>query len=274
MVCEARARCASRVTKMHGARNDFVVIDRRRKPNGNLPSFARWACDRHAGIGADGVISIESSGLADARMRTINADGSEAEMCGNGIRCAARWLDEAGEGASDRPSRRTRGSIATRDRRARPRVCGARAMGRPQIDEILRFSLGKCVRSSISAILTSSSFGTSVNDLDLEIAGPQLQRDPAFPNGANVHVAAPGEDGLLKVRHWERGVGLTLACGTGAVACAAVAIRNGMAVSPVELLVPGGRLTVEWNGSGIAYLTGPAVRVFDTEVDLGHEIAP
>ena len=117
-------------------------------------------------------------------------------------------------------------------------------------------------------------FRHGIGELDLEIAGQQLQRDPAFPNGTNVHVAAPGGDGVLNVRHWERGVGLTMACGTGAVACATVAIRNGMAASPVELLVPGGRLVVEWNGGGIAYLTGPAVRVFDTEVDLGHEISP
>jgi diaminopimelate epimerase len=260
------------VTKMHGARNDFVVIDRRRKKNGNLPSFARWACDRHAGIGADGVISIESSGLGDARMRIFNTDGSEAEMCGNGIRCAARWLDEV-EAREGLTFETDAGLIATqivsRGREYAVRV----SMGRPQIDEIFVSALG-----SASFVELGNPhvvfFRHGVNDLDLEIAGPQLQRDPAFPNGANVHVAAPGEDGLLKVRHWERGVGLTLACGTGAVACATVAIRNGMAVSPVELLVPGGRLTVEWNGSGIAYLTGPAVRVFDTEVDLGHEIAP
>src|SRR5215469_10740100 len=86
------------VTKMHGARNDFIVLDQRSNKIDSLPKFARWVCDRRAGIGADGLIVIEAPEVADARMRIINADGSEAEMCGNGIRCAARWLDEVGEG--------------------------------------------------------------------------------------------------------------------------------------------------------------------------------
>jgi diaminopimelate epimerase len=260
------------VTKMHGARNDFVVVDRRRKRNGNLPSFARWACDRHAGIGADGVIAIESSGLADARMRTFNADGSEAEMCGNGIRCAVRWLDEI-EARESWTFETDAGLIPTQIV-SRGREYGVRvAMGRPRIDQIFLSTLG-----SASFVELGNPhvvfFRPGVDDLDLEIAGRQLQRDTAFPNGTNVHVAAHSEEGSLRVRHWERGVGLTMACGTGAVACATVAIRNGMAASPVELFVPCGRLTFEWNGNGIAYLTGPAVRVFDTEVDVEDEIAP
>jgi diaminopimelate epimerase len=96
-----------------------------------------------------------------------------------------------------------------------------------------------------------------------------MQNDPRFSAGTNVHVAAARDGRMLHVRHWERGVGLTQACGTGAVACAAVAIERGMAVSPVEVLVPGGRLVVEWDGQGEAYLTGPAVRVFDTQVNVG-----
>ncbi|HEY1881827.1 MAG TPA: diaminopimelate epimerase [Candidatus Cybelea sp.] len=260
------------VTKMHGARNDFVVVDRRREKDGNLPSFARWACDRHAGIGADGVIAIESSSLADARMRIFNADGSEAEMCGNGIRCAARWLDEA-EAREGFTFETDAGSIATQIVSRGLEYAVRVAMGRPRIDDVFLGSLGSgsFVELGNPHVVV---FRHGVDDLDLEIAGPQLQRDPAFPNGTNVHVAARNEEGLLNVRHWERGVGLTMACGTGAVACAAAAIRNGITASPVELLVPGGRLVVEWNGSGIAYLTGPAVRVFDTEVDIGHEIAP
>jgi diaminopimelate epimerase len=260
------------VTKMHGARNDFVVIDRRRKKNGNLPAFARWACDRHAGIGADGVIAIESSGLADVRMRIFNADGSEAEMCGNGIRCAARWLDEieAREGLTfETDAGLIPTQIVSRGREYAVRV----AMGRPRIDQVFLSSLGSASFVELGnphVVL----FRHGIDDLDLEIAGRQLQRHEGFPNGLNVHVAATGEEGVLNVRHWERGVGMTMACGTGAVACATVAIRNGIAASPVELAVPGGRLTVEWNGNGIAYLTGPAVRVFDAEVDVGDEIAP
>lgn len=260
------------VTKMHGARNDFVILDRRRMKSGDFRAFARWVCDRHSGIGADGVIAIESSGLADARMRIINADGSEAEMCGNGIRCAARWLDEQQPGGN-RTFETDAGLIATqivtRGREYAVRV----AMGRPIIDEIFLPSLG-----SASFVELGNPhvvfFRRAVAELDLEIVGAQLQKDPEFPNGTNVHVAARNDDGALSVRHWERGVGLTMACGTGAVACAAVAVKTGIAPSPVELLVPGGRLVVEWGGNGTAYLTGPAVRVFDTEVDVGHELAP
>lgn len=257
---------------MHGARNDFVVLDRRGKDNGNLSSFARWACDRHAGIGADGVITIESSSLADARMRIFNADGGEAEMCGNGIRCAARWLDEveAREGLTfETDSGLIATQIVSRGREYAVRV----SMGCPRIDEVVFSSLG-----SASIVDLGNPHVVfvrpGVDDFDLEIVGRWLQKYPAFPNGTNVHVAAPDEAGVLNVRHWERGVGLTMACGTGAVACATVAIKTGITTSPVELLVPGGRLVVEWNGSGVAYLTGPAVRVFDTEVDVGHEIVP
>ena len=102
----------------------------------------------------------------------------------------------------------------------------------------------------------------------------ELQKDSRFPDGTNVHVVALQDRRTVRVAHWERGVGLTMACGTGAVACAAVAIASETVTSPVEVFVPGGRLVVEWDGIGNAYLTGPAVRVFDTEVDLDDELAP
>ncbi len=258
------------VTKMHGARNDFVILDRRKEPRGNLAPFAQWACDRHAGIGADGVIAIESSSIADARMRTINADGSEAEMCGNGIRCAARWLDEAGDGAN-LTFETSAGLIATevvsRGREYAVRV----AIGRPIVtgpvapfDGAWFVDLGN---PHVAIVLRG------IDDVNLEDVAEEIQRDARFPNGTNVHVVASLSERALRVRHWERGVGLTMACGTGAVACAAVAITAGTAASPVEVFVPGGRLLVEWDGSGDARLTGPAVRVFDTEVDVGEEPA-
>ena len=180
MACKLSAMRIA-VTKMHGARNDFVVIDRRRKKNGNLPSFARWACDRHAGIGADGVISIESSGLGDARMRIFNADGSEAEMCGNGIRCAARWLDEV-EAREGLTFETDAGLIATqivsRGREYAVRV----SMGRPQIDEIF-VSAWEVRRSSSSAILTSSSFGTASTISTSRSPGRSCSEIPPFPTG-------------------------------------------------------------------------------------------
>jgi diaminopimelate epimerase len=256
-----------KVTKMHGARNDFVIVDRRTDERAGLERFAKWACDRRAGIGADGVIAIESSSVADARMRTINADGSEAEMCGNGVRCAARWLDEAGEGA--RVTFETEAGLISTEIVSRGAEYAVRvAMGRPVIsndNEEWFVDLG-----NPHVVLVRSS----VEDVDLETIGKEIQKDSRFPDGANVHVVALQDRRTIRVAHWERGVGLTMACGTGAVACAAVAIASERASSPIEVFVPGGRLVVEWDGTGNAYLTGPAVRVFDTEVDFDDELAP
>jgi len=255
------------VTKMHGTRNDFVVLDARSQAPGDASSFARWVCDRRAGIGADGLILLEPSNTGDVRMRIINADGSEAEMCGNGARCAARWLEEAGEG--DRITLETgAGLVRTQVLAREPEYLVRVAMGRPRIAEAnvdgrteAYVDLGNphvvLVRGELDAI-------------ELAPLALELQNDPDFSAGTNVHVVTVLDRRTLRVRHWERGVGLTQACGTGAVACAAVAIERGLAASPVEVLVPGGRLVVEWDGQGEAYLTGPAARVFDTQVQVGN----
>jgi diaminopimelate epimerase len=255
-----------RVTKMHGARNDFVIIDARTQRLENASSFARWVCDRRAGVGADGLIVLEPSQIADVRMRIVNADGSEAEMCGNGVRCAVRWLDEAGEGDAvdfETDAGIVRAHVLERTPEYLVRV----AMGRPKITRV-------SVEGSLEAYVDLGNphvvlVRDRVDAIDLEPLAEKLQNDPQFPQGTNVHVAAPHNAGALHARHWERGVGMTQACGTGAVASAAVAIERGNARSPVEVFVPGGRLVVEWNGRGEAYLTGPAVRVFDTQVNVG-----
>ncbi len=259
------------VTKMHGARNDFVVVDRRAAEPYDLAAFARWACDRHGGIGADGVIAIEASSVADAGMRTVNPDGSEAEMCGNGIRCAARWLHEAGE--DERLAFETSaGIVRTEVVACEPEYLVRVTLGSPRIERVALASLGEAFTVDLGnphvVILRDG-----VEDVDLPAIAARLQRDPSFPDGTNVHVASPAGDATLRVRHWERGAGLTMACGTGAVACAAVAISKRMVLSPVDVLVPGGRLVVEWEG-GVASLIGPAARVFDTEVGLRWQSAP
>jgi diaminopimelate epimerase len=252
------------VTKMHGARNDFVVLDQRSAPIGTLREFARWACDRRAGIGADGLIVIEASTVADARMRVINADGREAEMCGNGIRCAARWLDEAGEG--DRVRFETLAGIVETSVVARePEYLVRVALGAPRVSpQPVRFMEdARFVEVGNPHVVI---FREHVDDVDLTMVATRLQsQNNGFSNGTNVHLAAV-DGGTLRVRHWERGVGLTMACGTGAVACAAAAIAQEKLSSPVVVFAPGGRLIVEWNGDGQAFLTGPAVRVFDTAV--------
>lgn len=250
---------------MHGARNDFAVVDCRTESI-DLPSFARRICDRRAGIGADGLIVLERSHVADARMRTINSDGSEAEMCGNGVRCAARWLDEAGEGdriAFETEAGIVRTQVVTRDPEYLIRV----AMGIPRVEEIALKGISGAAFVDIGNPHVVI-FRSDVDGIDLAAVAEAMHQEQRFRDGANVHVAAVRGPSTLNVRHWERGVGLTQACGTGAVACAAVAIARDLATSPVEVFVPGGRLVVEWDGRGAADLTGPATRVFDTEVDV------
>lgn len=209
---------------MHGARNDFVILDQRAARLDDLPSFARWVCDRHVGIGADGLIAIDESTAADLRMRTVNADGSEAEMCGNGIRCAARWVDEAGGG--DRVVFETdAGNIATEIVARDPEYCVRVAMGWPEIAAISVPSYGEAsfVRLGNPHIVILAE---DVDAGALTAIVEQLERSALFREGVNVHVAALEGKDTLRARHWERGVGLTMACGTGAVACAAVAIGH------------------------------------------------
>ncbi|MGB8521097.1 MAG: diaminopimelate epimerase [Candidatus Tumulicola sp.] len=252
------------LTKMHGARNDFVVVDGRTQSLGGLSEFAKFACDRRDGIGADGVIVIESSSAGGLAMRTVNADGSEAEMCGNGVRCAARWLDEAGEGdrvVFQTPGGTVRTEIVARDPAYLVRVI----MPVPRL--IARFVEGL----SDAAIVDVGNphvvvFGAG-EDVGVESLGPQLQNDPRWPDGVNVHAAIVEDEHRVRVRHWERGAGATQACGTGAVAAAFAAIERGAASSPVFVHVPGGTLVVEWDGRE-AVLVGPAVRVFDTAVTV------
>ncbi len=255
-----------RLTKMHGARNDFIVTDARSQPLADAASFARRVCDRRAGVGADGLILLEPSSIADVRMRIINADGSEAEMCGNGVRCAARWLDEAGEG--DCIAFETgAGVVRTEVRERVPEYLVRVGMGRPRVSP---FTVDDKAEAFVDLGNPHVVFVCAhLEAVELEPLARRLQNDPQFPSGTNVHVAVVENAGTISVRHWERGVGLTQACGTGAVASAAVAIQRSLAGSPVEVLVPGGRLIVEWDGNGEAYLTGPAVRVFDTQVKVG-----
>ncbi len=253
-----------RLVKMHGARNDFVVVDAREKPVERAAELARRLCDRRGGIGADGLLVIASSRIAEVAMRIFNADGSEAEMCGNGVRCVARYLDEAGEGAA-LGVETLAGVIQTRVVAREPQYLVCVAMGVPRFEAAaLDVASARVVSLGNPHVVLSPA---ALDDVDLVATAIALQRSPELPQGANVHSCVVENDRTLRVRHWERGVGLTQACGTGAVACAAAAIAMGRTRSPVEVHVPGGVLVVEWDGEGEAHLTGPAVRVFETTID-------
>ncbi|MDE2572833.1 MAG: diaminopimelate epimerase [bacterium] len=245
------------VAKMHGARNDFVLIDERAPRISDYPAFARWICDRREGVGADGLLIVLPSRTADARMLILNADGSEAEMCGNGMRCFARWMYESGG------LRRERMTIETL---AGPIACAVLS------DDPRRFVVEVRIteptfpggeRDGAVAVSTGNPhlvhFVERVAAIDLAaLAGPTPQ--------VNVHVVERVDEHTLRVRHHERGVGETPACGTGIAASAAAAMRRGDVRSPVRVEVPGGVVEVIWDDRGL-FIRGDAVRLFDTEVE-------
>lgn len=252
------------VTKMHGTRNDFLVIDERAARTVDLPEFARRYCERREGIGADGVLVIDRSSRADVKMRIINADGSEAETCGNGLRCIARYLDERDEG--ERCTIETLAGVHSTSVLSRsPEFLVRVSMGTPIVERRdLPFEDAVFVSLGNPHVVL---FVESLDTVDLERAASKLLVVSGLEGGANVHAAVVRGRGDLIVRHWERGVGFTQACGSGAVACAAAARFRGSVGGVVNVHVPGGLLRVDWGSEGEAYLTGPAERVFDVHVE-------
>ncbi len=250
------------VVKTNGTGNDFVLVDERVEPLDDAVAFARRVCDRTHGIGADGVLLVQPSARYDARMRIINADGSEAEMCGNGMRCVARYLDEH-DGREAATVDTIAGPIGTRIV-ARDPYRVAIEMGEPHIGARYRIGAFEAVDVDLGnphAVIFVDDFA----QVDLAADGPRIERDPRYPNGTNVHFVR--RDGARwRVLHWERGAGATKACGTGAVAVAAVLISEGRAQSPISLDVPGGVLEVVWTPGERATLIGDAVREFDRTV--------
>jgi diaminopimelate epimerase len=245
------------VVKMHGARNDFVLVDARKTPVNGAANLARRLCDRRSGIGADGLLLVEPSSTGDVKMRIVNADGSEAEMCGNGIRCFARYMDEEGEGGSLGVETLS-GIVQTRIVSRTPEYLVRVALPAPVIqsrnDDAYVIRVG-----NLHVVLLRDS----VEDFDLERAAKEFQKQ--FADGVNVHVACIVNDHAVRTRPWERGVGFTQACGTGTAACVVAAAHAGRVNSPVDVEVPGGRLTIEWNDHAL-YMIGPAARVFETEI--------
>lgn len=260
-----------RFHKMHGLGNDFVVIDGREQPVALDAKLARAVADRRTGIGCDQLILIEPSKVADLRMRIFNADGGEVEACGNAARCVT--LLEGGVQRIETLGG-VIGGVAT----------GAGAsidMGEPRFgwDEIpLAYAMDTRVMpvgweelQNPFAVNVGNPhvifFVEDANAVELDRLGPIIENDPLFPQRVNVNVASP-EGGAIRLRVWERGAGLTQACGTGACATAVAAISLGRAASPVEMRLPGGILSIAWERGGRIRMTGPAAHVFTGEIDL------
>ncbi|HUZ77021.1 MAG TPA: diaminopimelate epimerase [Chloroflexota bacterium] len=262
------------ILKMHGAGNDFVLVDGREGRQANWAELARQLCDRHFGIGADGLLLRLPSASADARMEVWNPDGTRAEMCGNGVRCFARWVLDQEPAARAELSVETGAGIlrvAAEDGGALRASMGTPHLAGPDIpvhsdrNPVLDLAL-----PGLDFAVTCVSMGNphavrfvdDVYDVDLAALGPLVEHHPLFPHRTNFHLCQVLSRGALKVRHWERGAGLTLACGTGAAATAVAARLHGLIDDEVALNVPGGQLRVSWNGAGEVYLAGPADYVF------------
>ena len=274
-----------RVTKMHGLGNDYIYM----RPSEDLdwPQIARDVSDRHFGVGSDGLILALPSDVADLRMHIFNADGSEAEMCGNGIRCLARYAVEEGMVPADteRVSIETLAGVLTLDLfRENGTVTAARVdMGRPSFDPA---SLPANVEGSGPIVdipltvdgmelkLTLASIGnphaihyvdTDPDDFPLERIGPLVEHHELFPRRTNFQVVQVLDQGHVKHRVWERGSGITMASGTSASAVAAASRMRGFTGDRLVDSLPGGDLVLEWDGEGSVFMTGPAARVFDGE---------
>ena len=287
---------------MHGAGNDFVVIDgvKERIPEPHLPELARHVCDRHFGIGADGFILVLPSHTANFKMRMMNPDGSEAEMCGNGVRVFAKYVFDRGMHTDPVMTVETLGGIKTiKLDTTGGTVRAARVdMGEPRLlrSEIpmatprrgrLRQDVanehGRAVNEPLKVAgkkieITCVSMGnphcvTFVDDVDsypVEKIGPQIENHPVFPKRTNVEFVEVINPRELKQRTWERGTGETLACGSGSCASVVAGVLTGRAGRKVTVHLRGGDLLIEWLGDNHLYMTGPAEEVFEGEVSAAE----
>jgi diaminopimelate epimerase len=261
-------------TKMHGLGNDFVVLDLRDGVPAPDADAARTIADRRRGIGCDQLILIEPADMAgaDARLRFLNADGSEAGACGNGTRCvASRLLKETG---ADRLVLQT---LAGR-LEAVPAGGGLYTvdMGAPNLDwpaiplaeqsDTLHLPIALGPLEDPAAVNMGNPhcvfFVDDAEDIELATFGPQIEHHPLFPERTNVEVATVVDRGRIRLRVWERGAGITLACGSGACATAVAAARRGLTDRRVELMMDGGSLSAEWRDDDHVLLTGPVATSF------------
>lgn len=273
---------------MHGLGNDFIVVNgfTEHLDDAALDKLAIGTCDRNFGIGGDGLILVVPSKIADFYMRMLNPDGSEAEMCGNGIRCAAKFVYERGITTANPVRVETLAGLKTIELAVVDgKVTAARVdMGAPRLD---RREIPAAVPGTGPVIseplalddrtlrITCVSMGnphciTFVDDVEsypIRTVGPQVERHTAFPERTNVEfieVVSPGE---IRMRVWERGANETLACGTGACASAVASILNNKTERALTVHLNGGDLAIEWpEDDGPVIMTGPAVEVFTGEI--------
>jgi diaminopimelate epimerase len=259
-----------RFDKMHGLGNDFVIIDARRESFDVTPSLARAIADRRTGVGCDQLIVLEPSETADLKMRIWNSDGGEVESCGNATRCViqltgARRIDTAG-GLLEGDNLGAEVEVSIGEPRfgwdAIPLAYAMDTAALPMAWDSLEHPMALNVGNPHLVF-----FVPDAREVPLDVLGPRIENDPAFPERINVNVATYVHD-RLKLRTFERGAGETLACGTGACASAVAAIMTKRAASPVRVDMTGGSLTVSWSPGEPIRMRGAATHVFSGELDL------
>lgn len=272
-----------RFTKVHGLGNDFLLIEAMQAPARDYNAVAPILCHRQTGVGADGLLIVLPSSTCDIRMRIINADGSEAEMCGNGIRAFSKYVYERGL------VKKTAFAVETLAGEIKPQllldesghVTGVRVdMGKPLFDctDIPVVGVGECLNRKLTALDKEFTFSSvrmgvphtavQVDDpktFDLRTYGPAIERHATFPQRTNVNFFRVIDRNSIEMRTWERGAAATLACGTGSCGTAVLCARNGLTGRSVDVHLELGVLHIDWAEDGTVYMTGPAEIVFEAD---------
>lgn len=281
-------------TKMEGLGNDYVYIDCTKQDIKQAGDLAKFVSNRHFGIGSDGLILIKKSSVADFKMQMFNSDGSEAEMCGNGIRCVGKFVYDKGLTNKESVTVETLAGIKELKLNIKDgRVKTVRVnMGEPILEsEEIPIKNGKTFKSkdniefykvnvgigeSIKELTCISmgnphaiDFINSTKELKIEECGPIIEKDEHFPNKVNAEFIEIVNKNYIKMRVWERGAGETLACGTGACASVVASYLNGYTDRNVTVELLGGNLDIEWSDDNHIYMTGPATTVFEGELIEG-----
>lgn len=277
-------------TKMHGLCNDYICINCLENilAENKLPQIARYMCNRNFGIGADGLILVQESTIADIKMRIFNKDGSEAEMCGNGIRCFAKYIYDNKIIDKQSISIETKAGV----KGVRLKVLNGEVyeievdMGRPIFDDIKNISVQNNYRIPISVNIKVDDtrfignyvsmgnphlviFVNNVENIDIEKYGPAIENMKCFPNKINVEFVQALGRNTLKIRTWERGVGETYACGTGSCASFCIAYYKGICSSYVKAILRGGELNLNYNKqNGHIIMSGIATKVYDGNINI------
>jgi len=278
-------------TKMHGLGNDFILVN---SLNGEFKNYSRFSyiakklCDRHFGIGADGLIFIFSSDVADLKMKIYNSDGSEAQMCGNGIRCFAKYVYENKITSKKKFTVETQAGIITPEiiinneeilgikvnmgipklQKSDIPVKGSNDL--PMINELLQIESGYQVNVTCVSMGNPhcTIFVDNVKSKLVKELGPKIENHPIFPEKTNVEFIQILNNKELNFRVWERGVGETLACGTGACAALVAGVLNKKVERQAVIHLPGGDLNIEWPENGPVFMSGPAELVFEGKIEI------